>query len=131
MANEVELLRMTTGNTYATPPTRNTTYDPVAMAEKVFHKLQQPEQIRSKLGEILDISRDKLDQVIITPAERQLATVAHSTLVQFLRGTVGDRTYILTNARVLAGVIGRAGDVPLSRALNTGINALLKRQFAH
>lgn len=131
MANTTEQLDQTV--TTESPPgqTAPLAPDTVANAEKIFHRLQVPDQIRSKLGEILDIARERLDQIIITPAERQAATIAHSNLVNFLRGNLSDRGQVLTFTRNLTAVIGKAGDVPLSRAVNAGVNSLLKRQMAH
>jgi len=132
MANTIDLMTRRPPAEPSTPTANSgSSHDLVMMAEKVFHQLQQPDQIRRKLGEILDIARDKLDQIIITPEERQGANTAHSVLTQFLRGTMADKTVVLSNTRNLSTVIGRGGDIPLSRAVNTGVNALLKRQMAH
>lgn len=132
MANTIDLMTRSAPSETSTPTTSSgSSHDLVMMAEKVFHNLQHPDQIRRKLSEILDIARDKLDQIIITPEERQGANVAHNILTQFLRGTLADKTLVLSNTRNLSTVIGRGGDIPLSRAVNTGVNALLKRHMSH
>jgi hypothetical protein len=131
MTNTIELVREPALPTVTPKKSSPVSVDVVANAERTFHRLQEPAQLRAKLGEILEIARDRLDQLIITPLERQTAEMAHGNLTQFLHGNLVDRGLIILNTRNLTAVVGKAGDIPLSRAISAGINALVKRQMAH
>jgi hypothetical protein len=131
MTNTLELVREPELQIVNPKKSSLVSLDVVANAEKIFHRLQEPVHLRAKLGEILDIARERLDQLILTPAERQTAQMAHGNLTQFLQGNLVDRGQIMLNTRNLTAVVGKAGDIPLSRAISAGINALVKRQLAH
>ena len=103
----------------------------VLTAERAFHRLSDPSEIRTRLADVLDYAQQRCEELILTEPERHEAALAHARLCQFLGGLAQDRSEALRQARHLSGVISAAGDLPLARALNAGFSALLHRQMAH